>query len=248
MTENNKKLPVINTLKKAFLLVKRNANSLIKSLLPSGILILFLNLIDQFEYLPEGKPILLLFFVVSSVLFTLFAITCHRTILLGNESVPKYGVNSWTSREWRFLWRGIVAYFYLILLFVAVMVPLSFLASSVSNEFGFIEIIIVLGILPGIYIFSRLSILFPATAIEKKVGWDWALDTSKNNGWRLVVVIGLIPFLLNLILSHSLGTFFILDVFLELLGIIVTIFEIAVLSMAFKFLSESTEAMPLQSN
>jgi len=131
-----------------------------------------------------------------------------------------------------------VAYFYYILLVLVVKFTL---ITVVNPGFGFSGLVSFLSILPGIYVFSRLSILFPAVAVEKKVGWDWALATSKHNGWRLVVIIGLLPLVFGSFSVFLYGRHLILDVLLAFIGTILTIFEIALLSLSFKYLSENTD-------
>jgi len=251
MEENrNIKLPVFKVIKAGFILVKTNARPLIKSLLPTGILLFILNIIEIKTYWPAGDAVQLLHLAITGGVFTLFAITCHRTLLLGSQSVPQYGVTSWSAREWRFLWWGMVAYFFLIVLFMLVAIMLSVFTSSVGGPgFGFSGALSLLGIIPGIYVFSRLSILFPAVAIEKKVGWDWALATSKYNGWRLVVIVGLIPLVFGF--SPALlcrDTCIVVDVLWAFIGIIFTVFEIALLSLSFKYLSENNVPEPIQAD
>ena len=97
--------------------------------------------------------------------------------------------------------------------------------------------------LPAGYIFARLSLVFPAIAIDVRTSMKWSWKISENNGIRMLFIIGALPWV----------TFIFLDllwrengsmleyVFLSLLGYIVVAIEVFILSLAFKKLYENEE-------
>jgi hypothetical protein len=91
--------------------------------------------------------------------------------------------------------------------------------------------------LPGAYLCARLSMLLPATAVDKRqdMGWAWAL--TKGNGWRLVALLWLLPFAYAYLMPEwdTVET----PIIYLLAHIVVsatTAFEVTLLSAAFKIL------------
>lgn len=180
----------------------------------------------------------------------LFAITCHRVVLIGDTGVPEYGMFSWTRREWWFL-----AYLILLPFVYLLTSALILMAHGLLMEFdieiksfqiiswkldGFLLLAFILA-LPSVYIFSRLSLLYPATAVDRDVDVDWAWKITKNNGWRLIVIIVLLPlaFAFSRILFLREGATWIEDVIGLLLGLILLAVEIVALSLSYKHLTEN---------
>lgn len=53
----------------------------------------------------------------------------------------------------------------------------------------------------ALYLFTRLSLVFPATAIDEKMTLQSSWALTRNNSWRLFVVIAVLPW----IISHAVG-------------------------------------------
>jgi hypothetical protein len=108
---------------------------------------------------------------------------------------------------------------------------------NISTVIGFVLMI------PGDYVMARLAVLLPATAIDERHTMRWAWDITANNGWRLTVVVALLPMLLDTLhalvdLKGHLAVEFLVAV----LRYAVVAVEIAVLSIAFRFLSQECRA------
>jgi hypothetical protein len=90
--------------------------------------------------------------------------------------------------------------------------------------------------LPALYLVARLSLVFPATAIDRHVGLRWAWRMSRGNGWRLVVVVTVLPWLV----SHLVGLLYRDEataaeiVLLTVIGTALFALEIAALSVAYR--------------
>ena len=90
--------------------------------------------------------------------------------------------------------------------------------------------------LPALYLVARLSLVFPATAIDRPASLRWAWRTSRGNGWRLVVVVTVLPWLV----SHLVGLLYRDEataaevVLLTVTGTALFALEIAALSVAYR--------------
>lgn len=134
------------------------------------------------------------YFVVSS----LAAISCHRVLLLGPVSVPKFGVGQLGARELTFIATLLFMCFGLGLLqFIgdAATRSLSGIGDDEGERRSFT--LYILGSLPAWYLFSRLALMLPSIAIETRVRIAEAWQLSRGNGARLVILIVFLPWLVR---------------------------------------------------
>ena len=243
---NNFKLPVLHIIRDAVLTPLKAWRRLSLALSVSGLTMILLRIAEPASTLEESVLLSLLYTAIHGCVFILFAITCHRYILLGDNGIAKFGIIEWRWREWRYVGWAIVAYFYLfvvILLAGMLAVTLSEILpwSGGAYYYGVISFI---SVLPGMYVFARLSLVFPATALDRNVTWDWVWDLTQGNGWRLVFVIGLFPLLLSILPALLVGIHFLLDFMLIIVSIVLLAVEVTALSLSFKYLVKnvSTES------
>ena len=176
--------------------------------------------------------------IIQTAFYILFAITCHRLALIGNQSVPEYGMLSWTKRESNFLiWLFVVSIAGGIT-YQVISLPLLNISEASENNLGESYY---LAYIPTLYILSRLSLLYPATAVDRQVDLRWAWRLSKNNGWRLTIVVGFLPmffvYLTDFLLREN-ATWIEYMIF-QILGFIILAVEIVALSFSYKHLTES---------
>jgi hypothetical protein len=241
-----KQLPIIAMVKEAILLVWLKRFVVFRALVATGIVMAVLDVAT----LHFGETLgwfgsLLLSLVVYPLVFTLYAVTCHRLVLLGDASVPRYGLHSWTSRETRFLGWGVVIGLYALLVFAAaaaIVFAVSFSLDEQIRKYAIPPVWISAGLL-AVYLFARLAVLLPAAAVGERHNTDWAFDTTAKNSWRLVGAVVLIPALPGLILfalplEHNLLTDFVSRLVDYTLGAV----GIAVLSLSFRFLTSPETA------
>ena len=141
-------------------------------------------------------------FLIQMLPYILFAITCHRLALIGDDSVPTYGLLTWTQRETRYLgWLIVITLICMLIsyvinsFFVSQMVrELEAGASpeSLQSSWRFTY----LAYIPILYVFSRLSVLYPAIALDQQVNAQWAWRATARNGWRLTLIVGVLPWVL----------------------------------------------------
>jgi hypothetical protein len=244
------RLPIAPTLSGAVRELVVHYRSLLRALLiPAGLIALarlyllfsLLNLRDWGS--SHMKAASVAFFVTSGVAAVLIAISCHRIILLGAESLPnRWGVY-WTRRELAFL--GRVTLFGLVT--AAPLGVLRMFPELLPYRDGYADLlrpILFVWWLLIAYPVSRLSLTLPATATDNALRLSDAWRASRHNGWRLTLVLLPVPLFLRAfheawallapppdhVVLASLGTY----VF-GLLGAL----EIAALSCSYRSLSRS---------
>jgi hypothetical protein len=97
-----------------------------------------------------------------------------------------------------------------------------------------------LAYIPILYIFSKLSVLYPATALDQPMTAKWAWQLTDHNGWRLTIIVGLLPWILYFIvkLLFRENSTFVEHIIFRLMGFALLAVEIVTLSYAYKYLTE----------
>ncbi|HJT61976.1 MAG TPA: hypothetical protein VJ797_09870 [Burkholderiales bacterium] len=183
----------------------------------------------------QGWWLFVLYWGVFAAFFTLFAVTCHRLVLVPSGRVRSIQSPRWSARESRFLfWVLTLWIVYLVVWWLAMLVSANLLPTD--EVAGWLKVIESVASVPALYLIARLSLVFPATAIDRPAGLRWAWRTSRGNGWRLVVVVTVLPWLM----SHLVGLLYRDEataaeiVLLTVLGTALFALEIAALSVAYR--------------
>jgi len=206
----------------AFFYVYHGRADLSKALLLPFIAFLIIGFIYEFEI---NKFLYYFLFFLSFLIQTIFAITTHRIILLGKESVPEWGLRSWSKRE---------TFFFIHVLILTGGMYILLLAPIFS---GFIPIVVMpISFIFIIWLWARLSLVFPGIAIDKGVTFklSWAL-TKKYQLLMFLVVIAF-PVLLaipSVLLSFIPYT----SVLTNIMSTFVIVFEVAALSVAYQIIT-----------
>jgi hypothetical protein len=178
-----------------------------------------------------------LLYLVYLVFFTLLAVTVHRLVLLDSHAAAARILPSWSMRELRFL------------LFMAALWLVSTLAGAASLTLitnlwdgplpqsgeGLFEWLTAAARIPILYLFARLCLVFPATAVDRKVGLRWSWAATRNNGWRLVVVVSILPWIITQVvhLLYRSNASAIEVVLLTVLSFVLLAIEVAALSLSY---------------
>ena len=123
--------------------------------------------------------------------WTMTAVSCHRLVILGVDSLPNAWGLYWSRRETRFLgWSFLIAFS----LGAVVLPPFVFLDLSlhfsVSPDLRALGgLVFTVSVFCGAYVAARLSIVLPATAIGQRPTLKGSWRLSRSNGWRLVMVL-----------------------------------------------------------
>ena len=142
-----------------------------------------LFLIELSEYFLRDHWSHWLLWVASMPVYVVLAVTTHRLYLLGPDSVPSKRFLTWGKRETQFLLFSVAlvlgAYLSLVILL------------DLSPILGFISY------LPITYIFARLSLVLPATAIDHEVSFRESWDLSEEHQILVLGVVLGVPLLFS---------------------------------------------------
>ena len=140
-------------------------------------------LLDVARSLEPGIPLLYAIAAVSIAVQAVFAITTHRVLLLGRRSVPKWGLNRWSRRETVFVVH--------LLGLVLVVLPINVLI-FIPGVGG------ILTVLLYCWVVGRLSLVFPAIAIDQKVSFRYSWQLTARHQLLMFFVVAIYPLLLSL--------------------------------------------------
>lgn len=167
---------------------------------------------------------------------------CHRIFLMDDGDDKESSLLNWTGNEIKYVgwWIliGICAALLAIPFWLIVMPFLmSFSGLDVGNSY-FLIVTVSIASIPIYYLVSRWSLVLPSSAIGihgKSLTWSWEL--SSGNGWRLTLLIGILPFvsdiLFDMLFSHD---SLVLVMFQGALWLVIGVIEIGLLSLSYKFL------------
>ena len=155
-----------------------------------------------YDAFSENRLTWILLLVAQGFPLTLAAISCHRVFLLGSESVPSLGASGTTARDWRFI--GMATLLFVITnILLQVPVTITFLSVGlfkpglVPPDYDTVQAIGRIVSLPAIYVACRFSICLPAIAVGRRLGMRQAWMLTRGYGWRLLLLIGVAPYLLR---------------------------------------------------
>ena len=172
-----------------------------------------------------------------------FAVTVHRLVLLGPDAVPEWGLQRITKRE---------VIFVLSFAMITIMALLPLIVTSFLSV-GSVALALLALLVYG-YLFSRLSLVLPAIAIDR---WLTPLDSwrlSRQHQARLVFVLILfpmmlfMPFLLVIVLIASISPIllgsvvplYVAEVFESLTTTLLLVFTASALSIAYREITRVT--------
>lgn len=183
--------------------LKTNRSALLRALIAPGILLVALNVTHA--RMDWSMPAMLGLSLVGLWFQSLFAVSCHRIILLGEGALPnRWGVYA-TAPVWRFfgVMLAILAFFTVTFMIVFAFV-FPFLSAVPSSLYGVVgTALIVLGAIAFFSAFARIVLLFPAIAIGSRQNMSDVLDLSGPRWIRLALLVG-IPALVTSLVSFPL--------------------------------------------
>ena len=161
--------------------------------------------------------------LLGMVVEVLIAVTTHRIVLLGAGSVPPWGIFFPSAREWWFL-------LYLL--------GLSVLMGVVGMLVTIPVIGVVLWLVAALYLLSRLSLVFPAIAVDQRISFAASWRRTQHHQKLMLLVVVIVPVLAGT-LSYLVG----LVPYAYVLGLVLwpvaLVFTVAMLSMAYLLITQS---------
>ena len=179
----------------------------------------------------------------------LIAVSCHRIILLGDDSIPGDWGAYWTTRETRFLAWSCFPVFLLLAcvaigsLIVALLVTILSDVDVVGPDPAGVSMF-ALGTtigLPSLYLMGRASLILPPTAIDLRPRFRTTWTLSRNNGWRVAATTMTFPALLMgagiAIAKLWSDRTLVVDAAYAMGAYVLGVFEVAALSVTYRRLS-----------
>ena len=176
---------ILNT---AFRLLTEHYWRFFQALVVPFCLLVALNLVSLLELSTAAQVTTM---VLGLLVYAGFAIITHRLTILGPNAVPTYGVGSLSQRELLY----IVYSFFVALPLVALLIPGVVALASVG------PLLLIPGILLGLYILARLSLVFPGIAVDRMVTLKRSWEITQPHQRTMVLVVIVVPFCLSLLLG-----------------------------------------------
>lgn len=118
--------------------------------------------------------------------YVMFAVAWHRKWLLPSESVTVWSALRWEGRKSRFLLR----LFGTSLLSMVGALPAAIVAIVLTyTQLLPLQVASLLIAAAVLVTFSRLSLLFPATAVDEAISVKECWQTTRNNGLRMLAIV-----------------------------------------------------------
>ncbi|MDD2800665.1 MAG: hypothetical protein PHE96_04335 [Methylococcales bacterium] len=148
-----------------------------------------------------GIPIMILVFAIFCLVCAWFTITCHRFILVRDSNSYKnfnFKVMSIRVLKFSVIACQVYAALFIVKAVVIFIMIFVFHIRTILNDSESINYWIHLpSELCALYILGRLSLVFPATATDKKVSLKWSWVITRGNSWGMFFIVGLIPLILT---------------------------------------------------
>ena len=185
-------LPVMDIIRESLGLLWQKRELVLRMFLPALFILALVDWVAS-AFIDERSLLQLGFALASLILAVLFATAAHRFTLLPPEQWYASALHAWKGEEFRYLLRIIqIVLCAFAVIFALVMVLLVVLGKEMAPLAG------VAGILPGFYIWGRLSVTLPEIALGQRTTLKRAWQLSAGNGSRLVLVVVVVPVLLML--------------------------------------------------
>lgn len=184
------------------------------------------------------------------VLFTVFAVRCHRLVLLGSDDgAPRSGFD-WSLRETRFFLRAAVLYGAAAIVYAAIVPLLSVLLNVMPRlewpeAFRYMPFV---AWFAGTYVFARLCLVLPATALDRALPLGEAWRRSRGNGLRVMLVVAGLPWLLGWLVdfAYRRDATELEWLLVVAVGIVASVFEVAAVSLCYRELAAAADAPPMR--
>lgn len=220
----------------AFAIPWWNREMFIRALIIPLILLITLNLSWYFAREHVSEFLNWFLYAIYGVLFAVFAVTCHRLVILDDRSGILQIVTNKLRPVPRFLvWMIVVSISAATAWAALSAAVLNFLIPSIEPESRLLSWTLFATKIPSLYLFARLCLVFPAIAIGRKVSVNWAFNRSKDNGWRLVLVVFTLPWIISQIIDllYRVNASILETIVLQFIGWILVIVEVSALSLSY---------------
>ena len=245
---NSHKLPVISTFLEAISLPYKHYRMLLKVGLPliisSGSLTVLGRFFSDAGTTVPSITLGLFIGIIFCISLVMAIVGCHRIFLIGPCVVEDEKLFNWTGNEVKYagwwilisICVGLIA----IPFSIVVMPFIGSLKGTLIEKGAIFFLLIGLVNAPIYYFAARWSLVLPSSAIGRhgnSLTWSWRL--SEGNGWRLTLLVGIFPFIINTLftlLPEYESVFYAL--FCGAVGLVAGVVEIGLLSLSYAFLAQ----------
>jgi hypothetical protein len=183
----------------AFLVPWWNRRAFVRTLAIPLLLLLTLSL--SWHYFGRDLPGLVqwLLYALYGAFFAVFAVITHRLVLLDPDAAPARWMPQWSWRETRFfLWlAGIWSMLAVVALLIATLLMNAWVWSIEKPPQETLDWLMFAAKIPALYLFARVCLVFPASAIDRRLDPRRSWQLTRHNGWRLLLVVAVLPWALT---------------------------------------------------
>ncbi len=212
-----------------------NLSSIFNSLKYPGLGILLLSLITREEFNFIDLPLIIL----EMYFYFVFVVRCHRLFLLNESPDSIKEALLWDKRNTTFMFTSIALAFGLGVIFIPIIIFTTSMGNFLVLHDNSSILFVYITAIPFGYLFSRLSLVFPAIAIDKQNDFQRAWVISKGNGWKLFFLISVIPLTTSFIIGTIISGQLFFKLIAALLGVLVLMLEVVILSNSYKILNNN---------
>lgn len=141
--------------------------------------------------------------IVGIAISVTFAVFWYRYLLLGREAALTLSLGRFNGVFWRSIGRGLVVVLILLILMFVLAISSVMLSGLILPPLGLAGLPIFLIMLLAAYILPfalaiRLSLVFPAMALEQRFSFSASWSTIRGSTWRVVgaVLLFVVPFMI----------------------------------------------------
>lgn len=179
-------LPIVSIVFRAFGEVFGNFGALLRAWL---IPMLLMIVIDVLQGAAQPSVLANVFFwFLEAPVYALAAVACHRIVLLGPESLTNPWSLHWSPRESSFfVWLLIFA----VMMYFSALLLSAVVAMAPQTVFGYKaewldEALMVVALF---YVYGRFAMVFPATAVDKRMIMSQSWLLTAGNGVRVAIAL-----------------------------------------------------------
>ena len=188
------KLPLVSIIKETFMFIAEHPKQILQSIaVPTCLLAVIMLILSSVE----NFFLFLLLLLVSLLPFSKLSIAIHRLVLVEHKPSSSFAIS---FKEVRF-----ACYLVCIYLLTKFSVSVAITGLNLMELNVDLSTIKLLLTLVSGYLLARLCLIFPALAVDKQANLKWAWNVSCGNGFRLFVIITLVPLLMLLIVENLLS-------------------------------------------
>lgn len=229
----------------ALLEIRANARALLLALSAPALIIASIDVL-RWRDGEWGIPIGMLASVVQLFLYALFAVSCHRIILLGSKRLP----NRWGIYALPEVWRYalvLLGIFVFVMLSSMLLIPLTmpiFMALDGPGTTIVIWVLVGLFLLALLALMGRVIPLLPALAIDSGHGFSDVLDMTRPCWMRIAAVLMISTVATSLVSMPLLwmaeaSTGFFHALMPTFVGSLIGVYGVAVISVTFRELTRA---------